>query len=552
MVKKLFQDDRLVIFDGATGTSLQELGWSTGQPADVCNMVKPELVEYLNKSYADAGADVITSNTFGSNTFKLKPFGYTPEEVIKKAVSIARRAAGTRPVALSVGPLGKLLGPMGDMTFDDAYSEFAVQMKAGQEAGVDLILIQTMTDLYEAKAAVIAARENTNLPVICTMTFQKNGRTMMGNDPESVLTVLEALGVDALGVNCSLGPDDLMPIVKIFTENARVPVLVQPNAGLPELKDGKAVYALTPEYFAEAAEKIADMGAKLIGGCCGTNPSFTKALSSRLGGRKWKKRDVPAATKIASCRQTIILDKEFHTVGQRINPGGRPDLTRAVKEMDLNLFFEEAMLQKQSGAEILDINVFVENTDEAETMYKTVEFIQSMLPVPMVIDSAAPRALEAGAKAYNGKPVLSSVNGSNDSLEKVLPIVKKYGTAVIGRTVDEAGIPDTAEGRLKIAEKILEAALAYGIKREDLIIDCIVESEASVPGRDEITLEALRLIKKELGLKTILGISSISYGSSNRERLNAEFLKKALEAGLDLAVLDPMEQETADVISELK
>lgn len=548
MKMDVFHNERLIFFDGAMGTMLQEVGWAGGEPPEVCNMVRPELVASVHQAYAQVGADVITANTFGANSLKMKPLGYSSEEVIKTAVTIAKEAAGSRLVALDVGPLGQLMAPMGTLSFEDAYTEFSLQVRAGQQAGADLILIETMSDLYEARAAVLAAKEQSRLPVICSLTYQKNGRTLMGNDPLTVITVLEALGVDALGVNCSLGPKDLLPVVNALTKAAHVPILVQANAGLPELIDGSPVYPLDPESYADSAEKMVEMGVKMLGGCCGTNPAFIETLRSRLYHINWNKPCNPRWTVVASARQTILLDKGIHIVGQRINPTGRQDLIQAIQSGDWDLLYEEALMQKQAGAAILDLNVFTGQSNEADNMVKAIEYIQSMAPIPLQLDSVSDRVLDAGARVVNGKPILNSVNGSKQSMEKILPVVRKYGTCVIGMTLDENGIPDTAQGRLEIAERILDNALSLGIKKENLIMDCIVESAAWQPGRTEVTLKSLSLMKRELGLQTILGISNISHGMKNRPSINAAFLAMALGAGLDCAIIDPTCQEVADII----
>ncbi len=548
MKRELFQDDKLVFFDGAMGTMLQEAGWSDGRPPEICNLARPELVESIHRAYAESGADVITANTFGASPMKILPLGYSAEEVIKRAVALAKRAAGSRPVALDIGPLGQLMAPMGTLSFNDAYEQFAVQVKAGREAGADLILIETMSDIYEAKAAVLAAKEHSELPVVCSLTFQKNGRTLMGNDALTAVTVLEGLKVDAIGVNCSLGPEELLPVIEKLTKSAHVPILVQANAGLPELKGGRVVYPLKPDAFAQAAKKMVSMGVKMLGGCCGTSPGFIRALRGHLEGESWRKPGNPEKTTLASSRQTLLLDEGMFIVGQRINPTGRQNLQNALLSGNLDLLYEEALMQKQAGADILDINVHTGRGNEAELMVEAVEYIQSMIPIPLQLDSANSKVLEAGARVMNGKPVLNSVNGSRLSLEQILPIARRYGACLIGMTLDDKGIPDRAEDRLALAEKILEACLNYGLKKADLIIDCIAESKSAKPEAASETLKAVRLIKKHLGLKTILGISNISYGMKNRSSLNAEFMALALDAGLDLAIVDPLDRAVANLI----
>jgi 5-methyltetrahydrofolate--homocysteine methyltransferase len=402
--------------------------------------------------------------------------------------------------------------------------------------------------ILEEKAAILAAKEQTQLPVICTLTFQKNGRTLMGNDPITVMTVLEGLGVAALGVNCSLGPEDLLPIVKQFAENSHVPVLVQANAGLPELVDGRPVFPLTPDAFADSAEKMTVMGIKMIGGCCGTNPDFIRELQTRLKGHPFIKQENPRRPSASSARQTVFFDDGFRIVGQRINPSGREDLTNALRNGDLDALYDEAMIQKQAGADILDVNVYVGDMDEKSAMENVVEYLQSMLPIPLQLDSSNYRALEAGARVYNGKPIINSVNGSKESMEKIFPIVRKYGACVIGMTMDESGIPAQAEGRLEIARRIVETAAGYGIPKEDILIDCLVQSAAYEPQSARETLKAVTLVKAELGVKTILGISNISYGMKERSALNGTFLAMALGAGLDCAIVDPTAKEINSVL----
>ena len=548
MLIDFLNKDRLTFFDGAMGTMIQAAGLKGGELPEMYNITHPEVIESIHRAYIEAGADVITTNTFGANSLKLNPLGITPDTMISAAVGIARKAAGERLVALDIGPLGQLMAPMGTLTFQAAYDLFASQIKAGQNAGADLILIETMSDLYEAKAAVLAAKENSNLPVACTLTFQQNGRTLMGNDPLTVITVLEGLGVDVLGVNCSLGPKDLLPIVEKFTSYSHVPVLVQANAGLPTLVNGQSEYELDPETFADSVEKMVLMGVKMVGGCCGTNPSFIKALYNKLNDTDLVSRNIPRMTTVASSRQTLIFDQGFKVIGQSINPSGRDDLIEAVINGDMDILYDEAIAQKQAGAEILDINVYVRNTNEAEKMVQAIEYLQSMLPIPLQIDSADYKVLEAGARIYNGKPIINSVNGTRSSMEHIFPIVKKYGACVIALTMDEGGIPQKAEQKLEVARKILETAASYGILKDDIIVDCLMQSAEIQASSSIETLKAISLIKRELGVKTILEISNISYGMKERSSLNSAYLAMALGAGLDSAILDTSSKEVKEVL----
>ncbi len=538
--------ERIILFDGAMGTMLQAAGLKGGELPEVYNLTHPEILIDIHRQYLEAGADIITTNTLGANRQNLEPLGLKPEKVIHAAVGLAR-TAGAGIVALDIGPVGQLMAPMGTLTFEAAYELFAQQAKAGEAAGADLVLIETLTDLYEAKAAVLAVKENTKLPVICTMTFEQNGRTLMGTDPFTAVTVLEGLGVDALGINCSLGPDELMPIALEFIQAAHVPVLIQPNAGLPRIVDGRTDYPATEAGFSTTVKGMVEAGASMVGGCCGTNPAFIRAIYREVSPLSPNRVLHPIKTSVASARTTILFGDGFKVIGERINPSGKRQLTQAIFEKNLDVLLSEGSLQRRAGADILDINVFVEGTDELAMMVDTVTYLQSMLPIPMQLDSINAAPLAAAARIYNGKPLLNSVCYTQKSLDGILPIAKKYGACMIGLTMDEQGVPDTANERLSIARRLLEAVEDYGIPRENLLIDCLVQSAGS-GGNPMETLKAVTLVKTELGLKTVLGISNVSYGHPSRPDINRIYLAMALSAGLDAAILDPTSDAVIDAI----
>lgn len=540
----IFKPGRHLIFDGAMGTSLQNMGLRTGELPELYNLQQPELVKKIHRAFLEAGADVISTNTFQANREKLAASGCRVEEVIEAAVSLAREA-GAGLIALAMGPLPGMLRPVGETSFVQAYELYRQQVLAGVRAGADLILIETQADIYQAKAAVLAAKENSSLPVFCTLTFQEDGRTFLGTDPRTAVHILEGLGVDCLGANCSLGPQELLPILAEMADYSRVPLLVQANAGLPRLQAGETVFPVGPEDFAACARKFADLGVAAIGGCCGTTPAHIKAVKACLAGTRPKETVPRLGTCACSPVQTVFLNKGT-IIGERLNPTGNKELKAALRAGDVAPWLSLAIAQVEAGAQLLDVNVGLPSVDEVELLPRMVEAIQAVVDTPLVLDSADPAALAAAARVYNGKPIINSVSGKDDSLEKILPIVKKYGAAVIGLTLDKGGLPATARERLTIGEKILLRALAYGIPREDIIIDCLTLTAAAQQDQICQTLKAINLHKNELGLATVLGISNVSHGLPRRGLLNSTFLIQAFTAGLDAAIVDPLTPEIND------
>lgn len=542
----------IIYLDGAMGTMVQRAGLKAGHPPEIYNMTNPDVILSIHRAYLQAGADVITTNTFGANQYKLANTGYTVEEVVEKAVSIAREAAGERWVALDIGPVGQLMEPSGSLTFEEVYESVARQVRVGADSGADLVIIETLTDIYEAKAAVLAAKENSSLPVFCTLTFDKSGRTLMGTDPLTAVTILEALGVDALGVNCSLGPKDLLPIIEEFLKYSHVPVIAQPNAGLPKLENGETKFEMSPEEFAQYAKQMVDKGVRVIGGCCGTSPEFIEAVRKATSDANPLLINNERITAASSSSKTVVLGRAFKIIGERINPTGKEDMAKALKEKDFYYIVDEAIEQREAGADILDVNVCISDIDEKETMVQAIREIQSMVNIPLQIDSTDPEVIEAAVRIYNGKPIINSVSGTKASMEAIFPIAKKYGTCLIALTLDEKGIPASAEERFEIAANIVDEAEKWGISRENIIIDCLVLTASNNQREAMETLKAVELVKKELKTPTILGISNVSYGLPNRSLLNRTYLAMALAMGLDAAILNPLDRNIIETLHAFK
>jgi len=538
---KEYIKDNILIFDGAMGTMLQKKGLKLGENPEVLNLKEPVIIEEIHREYIDSGANVITTNTFGANELKLKLCNLEVEEVIDSAIKIAKKAKGDSKayIALDVGPIGELLEPMGTLSFDRAYEIFKRQVVQGAKSGADIILIETMTDLYELKAAVLAAKENSELPVFCTMTFEENLRTFTGCSPEAMVLVLEGLGVDALGVNCSLGPKQLKPIIEEVCSLAHIPVMVQPNAGLPTLSIGNETkYDVTKEEFADTLCSFIDSGVRVIGGCCGTTPDYIRELVLRVKDKKLEPVENENYSAICTPSKVVRIDG-VRIIGERINPTGKKLFKEALKNEDLDYILKQAISQIEAGAHILDVNVGLPEIDEPKMMHKVIKEIQGIIDTPLQIDSSDVNAIETGLRYYNGKPILNSVNGEEKVLEKILPLVKKYGASVVGLTLDDNGIPLKAEARFAIAEKIVKRAAEYGIKKEDIFIDCLVLTVSAQQEEVQETLKAVRMVKEKLGVKTVLGVSNISFGLPNRELINETFLGLALANGLDLPIMNP-------------
>ena len=546
--KELLKGD-FVILDGATGTMLQKSGLKLGELPESLNITRPEVVKNVHRMYIEAGTQIITTNTFGANGYKTKDSGYTVDELIKSAVKNAREASGGRAlVALEIGPIGQLLEPAGSLSFDEAYDYFKEQIIAGADA--DLIFFETFTDLLELKAGVLAAKENSDKPISASMTYEKNGRTFAGVSVKSAVLTLEGLGVDALGVNCSLGPNELKPIVKELSELASVPVFVKPNAGLPDPNSN--TYDVSPEEFAEAMSEITDYGCvKLVGGCCGTTPDYIAALKKVVDKKSFRMNDNPKCTSVCSATSAVDIS-EPRVIGERINPTGKKLFKEALINNDIDYILSQAISQVNAGADILDVNVGLPEIDEREMMVRVIKALQSVVDVPLQIDSTKPEVLEAALRIYNGKPIVNSVNGEEKSLSSVLPLVKKYGAAVVGLALDENGIPKTAEGRFEIAKRIVERAKEYGIDPKNVYIDCLTLTVSAEQAGCRETLKALHRVKEELGCKTCLGVSNISFGLPNRPLINHIFLTMALEEGLDLPIINPNDDDMMGAVRAFK
>lgn len=533
---ELLKTDGHILLDGAMGSVLQQRGLKLGGLPEELNFTQPELIMSIHRGYIEAGAQGIYTNTFGANRHKLQNSQYTVDQVVKQAVSLARKAAeGTDVlVGLDVGSLGRMLRPTGDMPVDEAYDMFREIMTAGRDA--DFIAIETMTDLMEIKTALLAAKENTDLPVICTMSFEQNMRTFTGCSAAAMALTLCGLGADVVGMNCSLGPDEALPIVEEILKWSSVPVLIRPNAGLPD--PATNLYTTTPEQYADVMEKIAGMGVKLLGGCCGTTPDYIREVGRRIKGKTcvMPKPEIPAA--VCSASSVVTVDT-VRIIGERINPTGKKLFKEALKKHDLDYIMRQALEQTSAGAEILDVNVGLPDIDEKEMMLAAVNSIQSVTDAPLQIDTTELPVLEAALRIVSGKPIVNSVNGEDEKLDTVLPLVKKYGAAVVGLTLDERGIPKTAEERFAIAEKILNRALEYGIPRQDVYIDCLTLTVSAEQDGAAETLKAVRMVTERLGLKTVLGVSNISFGLPNRELINSTFLTTAMNCGLTLPIMNP-------------
>ncbi len=546
---KKYLGKELLFFDGAMGTTLQKMGLKPGELPELWNIERPDDIKSIHKGYVDAGADIIKTNTFGANRIKMKDNPGLIEDAIVKGVEIAREANPDGFVALDIGPLGKLLMPMGDLSFDDAYDIFAEVVRAGAKTDCDLILIETMSDVYEAKAAVLAAKENSDLPVVITFAFDENQRLLTGATIETTVLMFEALGVDAIGFNCGLGPRQMKPLAEKLAMAATIPIIVNPNAGLPICVDGVTTFDVDASEFASIQKEIALLGCSIVGGCCGTTAEHIKALCDMLKGTKVKERNIERVTAVSSATKMAVFGKRPLIVGERINPTGKETLANAIKDGDVDCIIDE-VFEQSYVSDIIDVNVSVPEIDEAKMMEKAVFEIQSVCNLPLSIDTADASAMERALRIYNGKALLNSVNGKKESMDAVFPIAKKYGAAVVCMTLDENGIPDSSEGRIEIAKKISAEAEKYGIKKENLIFDAIVMPDFEDNNTAKITLETLSFIKNTMGYNTILGISNVSFGLPEREKRNAQFFANAMEKGLSAGIVDPTSDAVMDAYRE--
>lgn len=535
---------RIVFFDGGTGSLLQANGLKPGELPETWNILQPEIVTKLHYDYLEAGADIIKTNTFGANGLKFNNSSeYGLDGIVTAAMENAKNAVGKAGkksfIALDIGPTGKLLKPLGDLGFEEAYGLFSDVVKIGAREGADLVLIETMSDSYEVKAAVLAAKENCDLPVFATMIFDSKGNLLTGGTVESTVALLEGLGVDALGINCGLGPLQIKGILADIMKAASVPVIVNPNAGLPRSEGGKTVYDIDADEFAETMREIVEMGACVVGGCCGTTPEHirkTVALCKDFPARMPEKKD---RTVISSYAQAVVIDKNPVIIGERINPTGKSKFKQALRDHNLEYILREGVTQQDNGAHVLDVNVGLPEIDETAVMEEVVQELQSIIDLPLQIDTSNIQAMERAMRVYNGKPLINSVNGKREVMEAVFPLVKRYGGVVVALALDEDGIPETADGRLKVAEKIYAKAAEYGIEKKDIIIDALCMTVSSDSKGAITTLETVRRVRDELGGKTILGVSNISFGLPQREIVNAAFFTMALQNGLNAAIINP-------------
>lgn len=538
-----------IFFDGGTGTILQEKGLGAGELPEIWNITHRETIVNLHKSYLKAGADLIKTNTFGANRLKFpaktEAEGYTLEQIITAALENARTAVAgysgrQKPyIALDLGPTGKLLKPMGDLDFDEAYDIYREVVQLGVQNGADLILIETMSDTYEAKAAVLAAKENSDLPVFVTMIFGENGKLLTGGTPAAAVAMLESLGVDALGLNCGLGPVQMEPFFDAVLEYASIPVIVNPNAGLPRSENGRTVFDVGPEEFAGEMTKMAGKGAWILGGCCGTTPDHIAALKNACEGMTPARRIPAERTLVSSYSQAVEIGRKCVLIGERINPTGKAKFKQALRDKNVEYILQEGLNQEACGAHILDVNVGLPEIDEPSMMLRVMTELQSIIDLPLQIDTSDPVTMENALRHYNGKAMINSVNGKQEVMEQIFPLVKKYGGVVVALLLDERGIPETAEERLEIAKKITDKAAQYGIDRKELVFDGLCMTISSDSRSALVTLETLRRIRDELHGKSILGVSNISFGLPLREIINANFFTMALMSGLNAAIINP-------------
>ncbi len=529
---------KLQFFDGGFGSLLQKRGLQPGEKPEEWNLHHPDAVLAIHQEYLAAGSDIITTNTFGANALKYED----PTEVIKAGVKLARQAVtmhGHGLVALDMGPTGKLLAPFGDLSFDNCYAIYAQQVQAGCD-GADLVVIETMSDLQEIRAAVLATKENCTLPIIVSMSFGADGRLLTGATVETAVAVLEGLRVDAIGLNCGLGPIEMKKIAEKLTAVSSLPVLLNPNAGMPVLEDGKTVYKITPSEYAVAVGELLDLGVSFVGGCCGTTPDYIKAIHDTYADRPFVVPQKKERTVIASNSQTVVLQDRPVIIGERINPTGKPKLKAALVAGDVDYVIREGIAQEENGADILDVNVGAPGVDEVQCLPLCVQALSQAVSLPLQLDTANPSAMENALRLYCGKALVNSVNGKQESMDAVFPLVAKYGGTVVCLTLDENGIPETVEGRLKIAEKIIEEAAKYGIEKKDLLVDTLTMAVSTKADNASITLDTLSRVRYELGVHTVLGVSNVSFGLPSRSGVNAAFLTLAMQKGLSAAIINPL------------
>ncbi len=546
----------ILFFDGAMGTELQSRGLQTGEIPETWNILQPEKIKQVHKEYLLAGANVISANTFGVNSFKCRNMDYSVEQLVSAGIGLVKESiAEVREefisqgekeenlpdmyTALDIGSLGKLLKPLGEIAFEDAYQAFKEIVIAGDKAGADVILIETVSDSYEIKAAVLAAKENSDLPVVVTMIFDENGKLLTGGDVASVTAMLEGLDVDAIGFNCGLGPEQMMKLLPELTACCSIPIVINPNAGLPSVVNGKTVFNVEPEEFAQKVKLLVENGASAVGGCCGTTPAHIKELVALCKDMKLQPITDKNLTVVSSYNHAVYFTRKPLIIGERINPTGKSKFKQALRDHDMEYIYKEGLTQEEKGAHILDVNVGLPEIDEPQLMEEAVTGIQAIIDLPLQIDTSDPVAMERALRCYNGKPMLNSVNGKKESMESVFPLAKKYGAVVVCLCLDESGIPETVEGRLAIAEKIVKTAESYGIPKKNLVMDALVMTISTGKDNVIITLEALRRIRYEMGIHTVLGVSNISFGLPERGKVNTTFFTMALQNGLSAGIVNP-------------
>lgn len=546
-IRKRIQNE-IVYIDGGLGSSLIKMGLPSGMAPEKWNIKEPRNIVDLHKEYINAGAQVLTTNTFGANELKLEDDEYSLEELVFSAVENAKVAieeSGKTKgedvyIALSIGPCGKLLKPLGELDFEDAVKAFSKTAILGEKAGADLVIIETMSDTFEAKAALLAVKESTKLPVFVTVAYDENEKLMTGADPLTVIAMLEGLKADAIGLNCGLGPHQMKSIVEKYVKYSSIPVIVSPNAGMPKSVDGKTVYDVDENEFASVMKEIAGLGVHCLGGCCGTTPSYIKATVEATKDIKAKAIEKKNLTVVSSYTKAVEFKDKPVIVGERINPTGKKKLKEALRENRLDYILNEAVSQQDKGAKVLDINVGLPEIDEVKMLTDTVKAVQAVSDLPLQLDSSDPVALESAMRIYNGKPMINSVNGKKSSMDAIFPLVKKYGGVVVALTLDENGIPKTSNERVKIAEKIINEAEKYGIDKCDIVVDSLAMAVSSDKNSAKTTIESVRKLTDDLGVNTILGVSNISFGLPNREMLNSSFLTLCFENGLSSAIMNPL------------
>ena len=539
---------REVFFDGGMGSLLQEKGLKAGELPEIWNVDKSDAVKSIHKEYLLSGADIITTNTFGCNSLKFDKEGsYSVENIIRSGVRNAKEAVKESGkdafVALDIGPTGKLLKPLGDLDFNDAYEIYKEIILFGIKENPDIILIETMSDGYEAKAAILAAKENCDLPIFVSMTLGEDGKLLTGGNAESIIALMEGLRVDVIGLNCGLGPLQLKPFIGKMLEVSSTPLMINPNAGLPRSEGGKTVYDITSDEFALTMKEIADMGVSVLGGCCGTTPKHIKKtveLCKNVEIKEITKKDL---TMISSFSKCVYIDKDPIIIGERINPTGKKRFKQALIEEDIEYILNEANTQVEAGAHVLDVNVGLPEINEAEMMEKVIKELQFSVDVPLQVDTSNTEAMERALRLYNGKALINSVNGKKEVMDEVFPLVKKYGGVVVALCLDEDGIPPTAEGRIKIANKIIEEAKKYGIERKDIIIDALAMTVSADTSSALVTMDTLSIVRNELKMNSVLGVSNISFGLPNRMIINSVFFSMALDRGLNAAIINPNNED---------